>query len=54
VLRGGVYVNVEQAASFGIYNAGRQVTKLNRLARSIRDFLNTLAAIAGKKPGVQS
>ena len=27
------------------------VTRLDRLARSTRDLLNTLAAIAGKRPG---
>jgi DNA invertase Pin-like site-specific DNA recombinase len=30
------------------------VTRLDRLARSTRDLLNTLAAITGKKAGFQS
>jgi DNA invertase Pin-like site-specific DNA recombinase len=30
------------------------VTRLDRLARSTRDLLNTLAAIAGKKAGFRS
>lgn len=34
--------------------AGAEVTKLDRLARSTRDLLNTLAAIADKKAGFRS